>query len=125
MRTLLCAALLAALGSSAATAADVTGKWSGSFAATNSDGETRDQTAVLVLKQTGMEITGTLGPNEDEQHTISKGSIDGDKITLEVVEGELKIELHLVLTGERIVGDVAASGEGRSMKGKLDVKRAK
>jgi hypothetical protein len=45
----------------------VTGKWSGSFNATNPNGETKESTAVLVLKQTGTDITGTVGPNEDEQ----------------------------------------------------------
>jgi hypothetical protein len=111
------------LGLSAA-AADVTGKWTGSFKVTSGDGQ--DETALLVLKQTGMVITGTVGPNEDEQHTITKGSIDGDKITLEVVEAETRVRLDLVLTGERIVGDVAVNGEeGRGIKGKIDVKRAK
>jgi hypothetical protein len=121
MRLLLCAALLAALGS-AATAADVTGKWLGSFKVTGGEGE--DGAAVLMLKQTGAEISGTVGSNEDEQHTITKGSIDGDKITLEVVEGEMRVKLDLVLAGDRIAGDVAV-GEGRSTKGKLDVNRAK
>jgi hypothetical protein len=121
MRLLLCAALLAALGSSAAT--DVTGKWTGSFTVISGDGH--DETALLVLKQTGAVISGTVGPNEDEQHTITKGSIDGDKITLEVVEAETRVKLDLVLTGDRITGDVAVSGEGHSLKGKIDVKRAK
>jgi hypothetical protein len=124
MRFLLCAALLAALGSFAATAADVTGKWTGSFTLVSGDGH--DETALLVLKQTGTAITGTIGPNEDEQHAITKGSIDGDKITLEVVEPETRVKLDLVLTGDRIVGDVAVNGEeGRGIKGKIDVKRAK
>jgi hypothetical protein len=125
MRTLLSAIFLATLGLAAATAADVTGKWSGSFTATNSDGETKDGTAVLILKQTGSEITGTVGPDEGEQHTITKGRIDGDKILLESADGEMIIKLHLTLTGDRIAGDVTANGEGRSMKAKIDVKRAK
>jgi hypothetical protein len=124
MRLLLCAVLLAVLGSSAAAAADVTGKWTGSFKIISGDGQ--DETALLVLKQTGTAISGTVGPNEDEQHAITRGSIDGDKITIEVVDGETRVKLDLVLTGERIVGDVAVNGEeGRSLKGKIDVKRAK
>jgi hypothetical protein len=125
MRTLLSAIFLATLGLAAATAADVTGKWSGSFTATNAEGDTKDGTAVLILKQTGSEITGTVGPDEGEQHTITKGKIDGDKILLESADGEMIIKLDLTLTGDRIAGDVTANGEGRSMKAKIDVKRAK
>jgi hypothetical protein len=125
MRTLLNAILLATLGLAAATAADVTGKWSGSFTATSAEGETKEGTAVLILKQTGSEITGTVGPDEGEQHTITKGRIDGDKIVLESADGEMIIKLDLTLTGDRIAGDVTANGEGRSMKAKIDVKRAK
>jgi hypothetical protein len=125
MRTLLNAFFLATLGLAAATAADVTGKWSGSFTMTSAEGETKDGTALLILKQTGAEITGSVGPGEDEQHTITKGRIDGDKIVLESADGEMIIKFDLTLTGDRIAGDVAANGEGRSMKAKIDVKRAK
>ena len=123
MKGILNLMVLASLGLAAASAADVTGKWSGSFKVISGDGH--DETALLVLKQTGMVITGSVGPSEDEQHTITKGSIDGDKITLEVVEAETRVRLDLVLTGDRIMGDVAVNGEGRGIKGKLDVKRAK
>jgi hypothetical protein len=108
-----------------AAAADVTGRWTGTFKATNPDGETRDGTALMIIKQTGSDITGTVGPNEGEQHAITKGKIEGDKITLESADGPMVIKLNLVLTGERIAGDVTASGEGRNMKAKIDLGRAK
>jgi len=41
----------------------------------------------MMLKQRGTEITGTAGPNENEQHLALKGKIEGDKITL-VAEDE-------------------------------------
>ena len=116
---------LAALCVAAATAADVTGKWSGSFKVTNPDGETRDGSALLMLKQTGTEVTGTVGPHEGEQHTITKGKIEGDKLTLESSDGGMVIKLDLVVTGDRIAGDATATGEGRNMKAKIDVTRAK
>jgi len=61
----------------------VTGKWSGTHAA-DPNAEAKESTALLVLKQSGSDITGTVGPNADEQFPIQKGKIDGDKITLEV-----------------------------------------
>jgi hypothetical protein len=117
--------ILAALGAMAAAGADVTGKWSGSFKATRPDGQVQDGTALVILKQTGSDITGSVGPNEGEQHAITKGKIEGDKIILESSDGGMVIKLDLVLTGERIAGDVTAEGEGRTMKAKIDLGRTK
>jgi hypothetical protein len=117
--------MLAALWVAAAAGADVSGKWSGSFKTTTPDGEARDGTALLILKQTGSEITGSVGPDEGEQHAITKGKIEGDKITLESTDGGMTIKLELVLSGDRIAGEATANGEGRTMKAKLDVTRAK
>jgi hypothetical protein len=125
MRTLLCFLVLAALAGVAIADVDVTGKWSGSFNATNPSGEIKESTAFLVLKQTGTTITGTAGPNEDEQFTIQKGKIDGDKITLEVDHEGNTMAFSLVLTAGRITGEAQMSREGQTMKAKIDVSRAK
>ena len=55
----------------AAIEPNVTGKWTGSLTVNGPDGQTKDSTALLVLKQAGTEITGTVGPNEDERHAIT------------------------------------------------------
>ena len=126
MKVLACFLVLLGLALSAA-AADVTGNWTGSFSMTSSSGESKDGEALLVLKQTGSEITGTVGPNEDERHTIAKGKIEGDKITLETAEGDQGpvIKFELVVEGDRIKGNATASHDGQTMKAKLDVTRAK
>jgi hypothetical protein len=117
--------MLAALCVMAAAAADITGKWTGTFALTRPDGETRDTTALLVLKQTGSEVTGTVGPNEGEQHAITKGSIEGDKIAL-LVEGDGRvIKFDLVLASDKISGNVDIGMQGQTAKAKIDVTRAK
>ena len=125
MRTLLLFIAVAALAGIAIADTNVTGKWSGSFNVMDENGGTKESTAVLMLKQSGSEITGTVGPDEGEQHAITKGKIDGDKITLESADGNVSIKLDLALAGDRITGNVSAVGEGRSMKGKIDVTRAK
>jgi hypothetical protein len=125
MRVLLCFVMLAVFAGLAVADVNVTGKWSGSFNAIGPDGQTKDSTAVLVLKQNGSEITGTVGPNEGEQHEISKGKIEGDKITLETADGDLAIKFDLALAGDRMTGEANAVGEGRSLKAKIDVKREK
>jgi preprotein translocase subunit SecD len=109
-----------------AAAADVTGKWSGTFNITRPDGETKEAEALLDLKQNGSEITGSVGPNESERYPIAKGKIEGNKITLESAEGEgPAIKFELVLEGDHIKGDASASREGQTMKAKLDLTRAK
>jgi hypothetical protein len=124
MKTIACI-LLAAFALSAAPDTDVTGKWSGSFVLKTPEGETRDSTAFLVLKQSGTEITGTVGPNESEQYEIKKGAIEGEKITL-LVEAENRIvNFTLAVASDRIKGDVTMSREGQTATAKLDVGRAK
>ena len=69
----------------------------GSFNATGPNGEVKETTAVLMLKQTGTDITGTVGPSEDAQFAIQKGKIEGDKITLEADHEGHTIRFDLVL----------------------------
>ena len=128
MKTLLCLLLLAAFSGVAIvamTTGDVTGNWAGSFNMTGPNGETKETTALLMLKQDGTAITGSVGPNQDEQFAIQKGKIEGDKITLEADHDGHTIKFELVLAADRITGDAAMSGDGPAVKGKLDVKRAK
>jgi hypothetical protein len=124
MRTFLCFLVLAVLACAAVADVDVTGKWSGSFNMTGPDGD-KEGTAVLILKQSGTEITGTVGPSEDEQFTIQKGKIDGDKITLEADHNGHTMKIDLVLADNRITGEAQMEAEGQTLKAKIDVSRAK
>ncbi len=125
MRTLLCLFIVAALAGLAIADVDVSGKWSGSFNITNPDGETNASTAVLLLKQSGATITGTVGPNEEQQFEIRKGTIDDGKITLEVDHDGQMIKLDLVLADNRITGEANFSRDGQTAKAKIDVTRAR
>ena len=125
MKTILCFLILATFAGMAMAGGDVTGKWSGSLNMTAPNGETKESSALLVLKQSGTDITGTVGPNEDEQVAIQKGKIEGDKITLEAEHDGHSIKFDLVLAADRITGEVNMSGEGQTAKAKLDVTRAK
>jgi hypothetical protein len=125
MRAFVCVLLLALLAGIAIADTNVTGKWSGSFNVIGQDGDGNDSTAVLMLKQNGSEITGTVGPNEGEQHTITKGKIEGDKITILVEDEGHTVTFALVATTDRITGEVNIVHEGQTRKAKLDVTRAK
>jgi hypothetical protein len=126
MRTLLCILVLAFSGIATADDVSATGKWSGSFKISHANGETEDSTAILVLKQTGTEITGTVGPDEDKQLPIQKGKIEGTKITLEADNQGRTIKFALVLSGDHITGEASMSeDDGGIGKAKLDVTRTK
>lgn len=73
--------------------------------------ETKDDSAYLVLKQTGNEITGTAGPNAERQMPIVKGTATGDSLVLEVsMEGDNKLVIRLKTDGDKLVGDLKAEG---------------
>ena len=107
-------------------AADVTGTWSGSMAMTKGD-ETKDDSAYLILKQTGTEITGTIGPNADKRLTITKGSADGNSVYIEaIVEGDNKLVLRLKVEGDKLVGDLKAEGPtAPPISGKMSLTKEK
>lgn len=103
-------------------AEDLTGKWSGSFII-SMDGQTKDDVAFMVLKQNGSELTGTAGPNPDQQWAIQKGKIEGNKITFEVQTDEPLIKFNLTLADGHLKGEANAEHEGRSLKATVDVQR--
>ena len=108
-------------------AADVTGSWSGPIETTR-DGETLSGAALLILKQEGTKITGSIGPHPGSRTEISKGSIEGADITLEAVvpDGELRITIRLKLDGDKLAGELKVDGPaGPQITGKLKLERAK
>ncbi len=122
MKRTVCCLLL----SVASLLADVSGKWSGSFDVTGPDGETKADTAFLNLKEESGKITGTAGPNEDHQMNIKTGTIDGNKIALEVTleDGNI-LTFDLALVEDHIKGNVKGEMGGEKMTAKLDVTRVK
>jgi hypothetical protein len=122
MRLLLCSVVAAAFAALAIADVNVTGNWSGTANVTHPGGETKDSTALLILKQTGSEITGSVGPHEGELYTIQKGRVDGDKITLEVIDPDgHNIKFDLKVDGDRMTGEANSSDGHDSAKAKLDL----
>jgi len=87
----LCILLSLALLSSA-LAADITGKWKGPMEGTGSD-------VVLELKTDGATVTGTMSDSEGKPRPITKGSIDGEKISLTVASEYQGNPVTLLVTG--------------------------
>ncbi|MGA2132784.1 MAG: hypothetical protein ABSH50_10860 [Bryobacteraceae bacterium] len=127
MKTLICLLLLTAL---TLTAGELTGKWTGKFDVTNASGETKPDEAIMNLKLDGPKVTGTAGPNEDQQWAILNGKLEAGKLTFEVKmenngEDNGKILFELVFDGETIRGTAQGSGpNGEKMSAKVDLKRA-
>jgi hypothetical protein len=125
MKTLLCLLLLAALP---LCAADLTGKWTGKFDITTTEGEEKPDQAVMNLKLDGGAVTGTAGPNDDQQWPILKGKLEGNKLTFEVVpEGDADkglLQFELVFDGDTIKGAAKMQQGDEKMSAKVDLKRA-
>src|SRR5438067_1792909 len=120
MKRLVCLLVLSGLAALSALAADVTGKWSGTFATPQ---DPSAGSAFAIMKQSGSEITGTAGPNEEQQWKIQKGKIVGNKLTIEVTGDDgTQYSCDLELAGDHIKGDVMIGGPG-GMKAKLDLAR--
>ena len=121
MKTFLCAFLFAVFAMTA-LAADVTGKWAGSFSPDGGD----PSPAFVILKQTGTSVTGTAGPEEGQQWPLTNGKLVGNKFTGEVSSPDgMVIKLDLILEGDHIKGDAAIVHDGQTIKGKIDVARVK
>ena len=120
MKKLLCSLLFSAL---ALSAAGLTGKWSGTFEITNSNGEVKDDTAYMDLKQQDGEVTGTAGPNTEKQWPIRKGKLDGQKLTFEVpTDDDGLLVFNLTFDGTAIRGTCDGSANGEKMSAKVDLK---
>src|SRR6185295_5188591 len=89
-----------------AAAADVTGKWTGTRA--NPDGSTAG--AVVILKQTGTQITGSAGPDDSSQYAFEKVKMEGASLTAEVRDPSGNpFTLTLTVDGDRMKGEVVRS----------------
>lgn len=121
MKTILCFLLLSMLPS---IAAELTGKWAGSFDVTNSGGE-KAETAFMNLTLSGNLVTGTAGPNAEEQMVIRNGKLEGSKLTFDIENGDESISFDLLFDGDTIRGIAKGKGPGaQQWSAKLNLKRA-
>lgn len=120
MKTLAALALLLFTLAPGQTGADLSGKWTGTFAT----GE-GNETIELNLKQKGKELSGTAGPHAEKQWPISNGVVDGARLTFQVQSDGPLVSFSLTLTGDRLVGDAAADQDGQKLRAKVDAGRVK
>jgi hypothetical protein len=123
MKTLICTLLFSVL----AFAADVTGQYSGTYTATGADGQPRDSGVLVMLKQTGTQITGSGGPDESRQYPIRNGKIAGNTVTGEAVNPDGPVyKLTLTVTGDKMTGSIEINmPDGQKGQAKLNAMRIK
>jgi hypothetical protein len=124
MKSLVCVLALSAL---CVSAADLSGKWSGTFEMMR-DGEKRSAGALMILKQEGGKISGSVGPSAEQQFPIKIGTIEESRVHLEVVpdQGPAVVKFELTLDGDdHLSGDLSGEGGEGNFKGKIDLKRDK
>ena len=78
----------------------------------------------MVLAQSGSDVTGTIGPDEQQQSQITKGKVEDDRITFEnQTEGPL-MRFELRLENDHIRGEGKGELEGTRIRAKIELARA-
>jgi hypothetical protein len=103
-------------------AQNLTGKWVGTFHILPQSGGPREDKAVVVLKQQGEEVTGTLGPSESNQMPLKKGKVTGNLLKIEM-EGN-RIVLTLTLDGDKLTGEIRDADDESKILARVDLKRS-
>lgn len=102
-------------------AKDATGHWAGAFHILPAGGGPREDAAVVIFKQQGEVLTGTLGPSEMNQLPFKEGRITGKNLRIEM-EGN-PIVFVLALDGDRLSGEIQDAKDPSKILGKVDLKR--
>jgi hypothetical protein len=115
---LVCGSLL---GFSDSAAPDLTGKWLGTFHVLPQGGGPREDKAVVILKQQGDVVTGTLGPTESNQMPFRKGKVTGNTVRLEM-QGN-RVVFTLTLDGDKLTGEIRDADHESKILAHVDLKR--
>ena len=111
------------LAAMTAAPADVKGKWDGKVTAQREDGSAAEDTVLLILDQKDASVTGTIGGAESDQHPITTGTIEGNKVTIVArhTTNDREFRLELTLANDELTGTVVSG----TRKGQLVAKKRK
>jgi len=103
--------------------ADLNGRWSGTAELKMPDG-TRDTSPLyLTVKLSGAEVSGTIGPADDQQWPLMKAKIEGDAISFEVQSNGPLFKVRLTLAEGRLKGEANGEGHQGPVTATLDLAR--
>ena len=98
-----------------ASAADFSGKWSGSST------DKSMGTVYVVLKQDGTKLSGSAGPSESRQLPIATGKVDGDHLVFDVKMGDGVIHFDLTAADSDLKGTMQISEDGGEHNDHADI----
>lgn len=104
--------------------ADVSGKWLGRIEITAPGGNVEHDTALLLLKQQGASITGSIGRSEAQQSPIEAGSMEGaDAHFIIRIHDGMAMTFHLHLDGDLLQGEAISETPEGKMNAKVIASR--
>ena len=103
-------------------AADVTGKWSGSFKAEGAD---HSISQLIILKQQGSTLSGSAGPDASEQYPLENGKVDGNRVSFQVTTGEWRFSYNLTGEKDTLSGDLKLESTTESRNARVTLTRVK
>ncbi|HTT17668.1 MAG TPA: hypothetical protein VMG82_01905 [Candidatus Sulfotelmatobacter sp.] len=106
----------------AAAAADLTGKWSGSFKAEAAD---HSIPQLIIVKQQGSALSGSAGPNAGEQYPLENARVNGNNVHFEVTTGEWRFTYNLTAETNSLSGDLKLESPTQSRNAKVTLIRVK
>ena len=87
-------------------APDLTGTWTGKFSVVSQT--EKEEGAYVMLKQTGSELSGSVGPSAERQQAINKGAVvaskDGTAVTFDTGRSGHVISFELKLVDGKLKG---------------------
>jgi hypothetical protein len=114
--------LLSILTTASMLAVDATGRWAGTLTPEGRDGHP----ALLLLKQEGTKLSGTVGPDEGERHDISNGKAEGGVLTFEsATESGIVMKFSLKQEGDQLSGTITRERDGQKTLAALALTREK
>src|SRR5262245_25161352 len=125
MKTAIACIVMTAAATVSASAADLTGRWSGTAQVSLPNGEHNEVPLFMTVKQTGSEVKGTIGPGEteDQQWPMMKAKVEGDTLTFEVQSNGPLFTVKLTLADGRLKGDAVGDGHEGPSSAKVDLGR--
>jgi hypothetical protein len=92
-------------------AADASGNWVGTLTDERSSNPT-----LLILKQDGTRLTGTVGADESDRHEIQNGTIQGDAASFEVHLTDRILFVRIKMSEKEMTGSVEMKRNGQTIR---------
>ena len=108
---------------------NVTGRWMGTLTPQSDCESKRTEKPLVVLKQDGDVVTGSVGPDDTQRYEITKGKLtttkDGTTLTFELTRGSTLMHFDLKLVDGKFKGDARAERDGQKLFATFELERAK